>query len=186
MLLDAAQLPTISTERLRLRWLTSADVPALLEVFGDHEVCRYWSRPPLRSAMEAALLQQEIVQYFVERSLFQWGIAEQGSDRVIGTCTLAAISAEHQRAEVGFALARHAWGVGYMREALRALLDFAFNTLELKRLEADVDPRNTRSIALLEGAGFRREGYLRERYHIAGEVQDALFYGLLRHEYQSK
>jgi ribosomal-protein-alanine N-acetyltransferase len=186
MLLDAAQLPTISTERLRLRWLTTADVPALFEIFGDAEVCRYWSRPPLRSTMEAALLQQEIVQYFVERSLFQWGIAEQTADRVIGTCTLAALSQEHHRAEVGFALARHAWGVGYMREVLPALLNFAFDTLDLRRLEADVDPRNTRSIALLEGVGFRREGYLRERYYIAGEVQDALLYGLLRHEYERR
>ncbi|MGZ5443472.1 MAG: GNAT family N-acetyltransferase [Thermoanaerobaculia bacterium] len=57
---------------------------------------------------------------------------------------------------------------------------FAFQTLGLHRLEADVDPRNTASIRCLERLGFRREGYARERYHLGGEVQDAVLYGLLR------
>jgi RimJ/RimL family protein N-acetyltransferase len=115
--------------------------------------------------------------------LFQWGITELTADHVIGTCTLANLSTEHRRAEVGFALAQSAWGHGYISEALTALLTFAFETLHLHRIEADVDPRNHRSIAVLERAGFRREGYLRERYHLGGEVQDALFYGLLRSEF---
>lgn len=71
-----------------------------------------------------------------------------------------------------------------MKEALPALIGFAFDTLDLHRLEADVDPRNLRSIRLLEGTGFRREGYLRERYHLNGEIQDALLYGLLRPEFE--
>jgi RimJ/RimL family protein N-acetyltransferase len=167
-----------------LRWLTPGDVPALFEIFGDPLVCRYWSRPPLRSLAEADDLRREITSCFEERSLFQWGIAGVVDDRVIGTCTLSSLSTLHRRAEVGFALARAAWGKGYMAEALASLVGFAFETLELHRLEADVDPRNLRSIGLLEGAGFRREGFLRERYHLNGEIQDALFYGLLRREYR--
>jgi len=163
--------------------LTPVDVPALFEIFGDPLVCRYWSRPPLRGLAEAADLLGEITRCFAERSLFQWGVADVFDDRVIGTCTLSSLSARHRRAEVGFALARAAWGKGYMAEALTALIGFAFETLGLHRLEADVDPRNLPSIRLLEGAGFRREGFLRERYHLNGEIQDALFYGLLRREY---
>lgn len=185
MLLDAVQLPTIATDRLNLRWLTVADVPALFEIFGDPAVCRYWSRPPFSSLAEAAAYHREIVELFESRTLFQWGIAEAGTDHVIGTCTLANLSVAHRRAEIGFALARNAWGRGYMAESITALLTFAFQTLNLHRIEADVDPRNHRSIAVLERAGFVREGYLRERYHMAGEVQDALFYGLLRTEFVS-
>jgi [ribosomal protein S5]-alanine N-acetyltransferase len=180
---DADRLPTLDTARLRLRWLTPDDAPALLAVFGDPVVCRYWSRPPLAALAAAAELQQEIAQLFAERSLFQWGIAERETDAVVGTCTLAALSAEHRRAEVGFALARAAWGRGYAAEALAALLAFAFERLALHRVEADVDPRNARSIRALERAGFVREGCLRERYLIAGEAQDAVMYGLLRREW---
>lgn len=184
MLSSSTHLPTIPTSRLRLRWLNAADVSALFEIFGDALVCRYWSRPPLRKLAEAANLLDEIQRYFKERSLFQWGIADIDNDRVIGTCTLASLSPRHRRAEVGFALARAEWGKGYMTEALPALIGFAFDRLDLHRLEADVDPRNLRSIRLLEGTGFRREGYLRERYHLNGEIQDALFYGLLRPEFE--
>src|SRR5690606_2734263 len=115
-------LPTIPTERLELRWLTSNDVPALAVVFGDPEVCRFWSRPALPDLAAAEALRDEIERGFFARSLFQWGIAERVTDTVVGTCTLAALSAEHQRAEVGFALARTAWGRGYIAESLPALL----------------------------------------------------------------
>jgi RimJ/RimL family protein N-acetyltransferase len=70
-----------------------------------------------------------------------------------------------------------------MQEALGALLNFAFDSLNLHRLEADVDPGNLSSVKTLERLGFRREGYLRERWHVGGEIQDALFYGLLRREW---
>jgi RimJ/RimL family protein N-acetyltransferase len=183
---DAEHLPTLPTARLRLRAITPSDVPALLAIFGDAEVCRYWSRPPLPDAAAAVALHAEIAQSFAERTLFQWGIAERESDVVVGTCTLAALSPEHRRAELGFALARAAWGRGYVAEALPALLAFAFGTLGLHRLEADADPRNAGSIRALERLGFVREGHQRERYHLMDEWQDAVLYGLLRREWEER
>ncbi len=186
MLPGADCLPTIPTARLRLRWLIPDDVPALATVFGDPEVCRYWSRPALPGLAAAEALHDEILGGFAARSLFQWGIADRETDAVVGTCTLAALSTEHRRAEVGFALARDAWGRGYIAEALAALLGFAFESLGLHRMEADVDPRNARSIRALERVGFEREGYLRERYHLNGELQDAVLYGLLRRDWAAR
>lgn len=183
MLPGADRLPTIKTERLCLRWLTAGDIPALGVIFGDQEVCRFTSRPALQGHAAAALLHDEIRRLFAERSLFQWGIAERENDNVVGTYTLAALSQEHRRAEVGFALARAKWGHGYIAEALPAMLAFAFETLDLHRLEADADPRNHRSIRALEREGFEREGYLRERYLVNGELQDAVLYGLLRRDW---
>lgn len=177
-------LPTLVTERLALRWLTPADAPALLAVFGDPEVCRYWSRPPLRDLAAAEALQREIADLFAARALFQWGVAERETGSVVGTATLASLSPEHGRAEVGYALARRVWGRGYAVEALAALVAFAFDTLGLRRLEADVEPRNVRSVRVLERLQFRREGLQRERYVMAGEVQDAALYGLLRSEWR--
>lgn len=183
MLADATQLPTIDTPRLRIRAITAADVPALFAIFGDAEVCRYWSHAPLESLAAAARLQEDIARQFAARTLFQWGIEERGGGAMVGTCTLASLSPEHRRAEVGYALARRAWGRGYLDEALTALLAFGFGTLRLHRVEADVDPRNARSIRTLVRQGFRREGLLRERYLVSGEVQDAELYGLLAREW---
>jgi [ribosomal protein S5]-alanine N-acetyltransferase len=155
---DATTLPTLLTERLALRWLTPADVPALHEVFSDADVTRYWSSPPLANRAAADALLAEIHELFESRALFQWGIARRSDDSVVGTCTLAALTPAHGRAELGFALARRHWGNGYIAEALPALLEFAFEKLGLRRLEADVDPRNHASIRALEQLGFQREG----------------------------
>jgi RimJ/RimL family protein N-acetyltransferase len=117
--------------------------------------------------------------------LLQWGVSTQDEDRVVGTCTLAHLDLGQGRAEVGFALHPAHWGRGLMRAALRTLIGHAFATLGLRRLEADVDPRKLRSLHALEALGFRREGLLRERWLVEGEIQDSVLLGLLRSEWQS-
>jgi len=186
LLPDAIALPTLPTPRLRLRALVPADAPALHAIFSDLAVVRYWSAPPLTDLAEAAALQAEIDALFQARTLLQWGIVRADEDRVLGTCTLAEIDLHHQRAAIGFALGRASWGQGFAREAVQALVDFAFLELDLHRLAADADPRNHRSLALLESLGFVREGHQRESYFVSDEWQDAVLFGLLRREWQAR
>lgn len=187
MLPGAIALPTLTTPRLRLRALVPADAPALYEIFADVEVVRYWSAPPLADLAEAAAMQAHIEALFHARSLFQWGIVRaEAADRVLGTCTLADIDLKHQRAAIGFALGRASWGQGFAREAVQALVDFAFTELELHRLAADADPRNQRSLHLMETLGFQREGFQRECYYVMDEWQDAVLLGLLRSEWSTR
>lgn len=181
-MLGSDRLPTIPTPRLELRWLEAPDVPSLFEIFGDAETVRYWSRPPFADLDEARAFLGEIHAHFAAGDLYQWGVARREDDRVIGTCTLFAISLPHRRAELGFAVERSQWGKGYASEATHAVVSYAFEVMGLHRLEADVDPRNAASIRTLERLGFVREGYARERYHLNGEIQDAVLYGLLRSE----
>lgn len=185
MTLPLERLPTIAARRVRLRWMTRSDVEALYRIFSDERVTRYWSSPPLADRQAAEDLLDEIRTLFREGTLYQWGVALRGVDLVIGTCTLADLDIENGRAEIGFALAGDRWGKGLMSEAVRALIEHAFGPLGLRRLEADVDPRNAASIRLLERMGFRREGYLRERWNVGGELQDSVFYGLLAREWRA-
>lgn len=179
------RLPTIGAERVELRWLDEDDVPALFEIFGDPEVTRYGSRIYTAEA-EMRELVAEIHASFLDGSLFQWGMCLRGDPRVIGHATLAYLDWANGRAELGYSQARAHWGHGYVNEALTALLDWSFGELGLRRIEADVDPRNAASIRTLERLGFQREGYLRERWNVGGEVQDALFYGLLGREWRQR
>jgi len=176
-------LPTLSASRLDLRWLTREDAPALLAIFGDDDVMEFWSSPPLADMLAATALMDEIHRFFAARELFQWGICPRQTNQVIGTCTLLNIDLTHRRAELGIALARSAWGCGYATEALELLIGFAFQTLGLHRLEADIDPENERSLRLFESQGFVREGHLRERWHHLGELRDTILLGLLRREW---
>jgi len=185
-LIGGDRLPTLGADRVALRWLTEADIPALFAVFGDPAVMRYWSSPPLTDETAAAELLGEIHELFARGTLHQWGVGLTVSDEIIGTCTLMSWQAESRRAELGFALGRAHWGHGYMTEALTTLLNYAFGELNLNRLEADVDPRNRGSQRLLEGLGFLPEGLLRERWILAGEVQDSKLYGLLARQWENR
>jgi RimJ/RimL family protein N-acetyltransferase len=182
-MIDAEQLPSLNGSRLHLRWIERRDAPALFDIFSNREVMRYWSSPAWTEPSQAGVFIEDVHRLFREKSLFQWGVARQEDDLVIGTCTLADIDPQNRRAEIGFALHRDSWGRGYMEEALRVLLRFSFSEMELHRIEADVDPRNEASIKLLERLGFHREGYLRERWLVNGEINDTVFFGLLRREW---
>jgi [ribosomal protein S5]-alanine N-acetyltransferase len=177
------RLPTLDAARVRLRWLEDGDAPALFDILADPEVVRYGSRPPFTELEQARALVAEIHDCFRKGTLFEWGLCLRDDPRVIGTATLAHLDFSNGRAEIGYAQVRASWGNGYVREALGALLDWAFGELGLRRIEADVDPRNAASIRTLEKLGFVREGYLRERWNVGHEVQDALFYGLLAREW---
>jgi RimJ/RimL family protein N-acetyltransferase len=179
-------LPVITTPRVVLRWISEDDIDGLFEIFSDPQVMRYWSSGPLANREAAAKMQREIAQGNLSNTMLKWGLALRESNSVIGTTTLFNLNLDNGRAEIGYAMGRAYWGKGYMNEALQALVVHAFEVMNLRRLEADVDPRNAASIRTLERLGFQREGFLRERWHVEGEIQDALFYGLLRREWQQR
>ena len=78
--------------------------------------------------------------------------------KVIGTCGLISVSAEHCRGELAFAMAKEHWGGGLMAEALRATLAFGFGALELNRIWAKVDPDNMKTTLVLRRVSWQFEG----------------------------
>ncbi len=176
-------LPRLSAPRVVLRWLTDDDSADLFTIYSDVRVTRYWSRPPMCSAEEARQLVREIHELQQLGRLLEWGVARQDNDRIIGTCTLAQLDPQNRRAEIGYALGSAHWNQGLMSEAVATLLDYAFGTLALHRIEADTDPRNSASLRLLEKLGFQKEGYFRERWIVGDEIQDAVMFGLLAPEW---
>jgi ribosomal-protein-alanine N-acetyltransferase len=176
-------LPTLRAGNVVLRALTLPDFEDLFQVFSDPEVMRYRDGVLMRSLSDASAYIAGVQRGFEIRQLFEWGVTTATDDRVIGTCTLFRLDDRHRRAEIGFALGRAFWGQGLGSSAVARLVTFAFEELDLLRLEADADPRNARSLRLLERLGFKREGLLRARYLADGEVQDAVALGLLRREW---
>ena len=166
-----------------MRTLSASDAADLFSVFSDPEVMKYRDGVLMTSVADASAYLSQVDHGFLARDLFEWGISLQATGAIIGTCTILNLNTVHHRAEIGFALAKPYWGQGLATESIGALISFAFVELNLHRLEADVDPRNIRSLGLLERLGFQREGYLRERYLVSGGVQDAIMLGLLRSEW---
>ena len=183
LLPDLATLPVLESERLTLRPIHEDDLPDLYAVFADPDVMRYWSTPPMRDMDEARAYLAGIERNFAERTGFKWAITRRGGDRLIGTTSLFRLDGPHNTGEIGYALGSAHWGNGYAAEAVHRTCQFGFEQLGLRRIEADVDPRNAPSLKVLERLGFTREGYLRERWVVAGETQDSVLLGLLLRDF---
>jgi len=182
--MDWTHLPTIDTSRLTLRGIIAEDVDDFFTIYSNPEVMRYWSTPPLPNRDAAAEQVAEMQTLFERREMLKWGIALRTDNKLIGSVTLYHPDFTHRRVELGYALGRDYWAKGYMQETLSAVLAFAFDALAMHRIEADVDPRNAASVRALERMGFQREGYLRERWQVNGEIQDAYFYGLIKPDWE--
>jgi RimJ/RimL family protein N-acetyltransferase len=185
-MIEGGALPTLDAPRVRLRWLTDRDVDALFAIFSDEVMMRYWSTPPMKDRGEAAELLARIRRMFADKTGFQWGVERKGDGELLGTCTLFNIHRANMRAELGYCLRSAHWRQGYMSEALATLIGHAFGVLGLRRLEADVDPKNANSLRILERMGFQREGLLRERWDVGGDIQDSVFLGLLAREWRGR
>ncbi len=181
-----ARFPVLATARLELRALAHEDVAQLFDVFSDPEVMRYWSTVPMRSASEAEAMVAVSRDQFAAGTGIRWAVCRRDDARVMGTLSLFHFDEQNDRAEIGYALGRAFWNRGFMHEALAALAAFAFGAMDLRRLEADTDPRNAASIRALARLGFEREGLLRERWLVAGEVSDSLLFGLLRRDWAAR
>jgi RimJ/RimL family protein N-acetyltransferase len=185
-MIHPARFPLLATPRLEMRAGVQSDAAQLFEIFRDPEVMRYWSTPPMQSVADAEAMVARNQRFIAEGSGFGWVICRRDDARVIGTLSLFHFQEQNSHAEVGYALGRAYWGQGYMHEALTALVEFAFGEMDLRRLEADTDPRNAHSIRALEKLGFEREGLLRERWVVAGEISDSALLGLLRRDWNAR
>lgn len=176
----------LRASRTLLRPLTETDAQALLDIYSDPRVMTYWSSKPWTSIDQAHALIASDRKAMATGDYIRLGVERCTDAALLGNCTLFKLDAQSRRAETGYVLARHAWGQGYMHEAMTALLDFGFAALDLNRVEADIDPRNAPSARMLESLGFRREGYLRERWIVDGVVSDTALYGVLKREWRSR
>jgi ribosomal-protein-alanine N-acetyltransferase len=116
-------------------------------------------------------------------SAIAWLIFESGRDRLVGGITLGNIRyGVSQSAQIGYWTGERHAGKGYMQDAVATLLDHAFGTMRLHRVEAACIPGNARSIRVLEKAGFEREGLLRSYLRINGIWQDHYIYARIAGE----
>ncbi len=171
----------IETARLRLRRFTAADLPAFLAYRNDPEVARYqgWE---IISADEADsfLRKQNATEPGTPGSWFQIAMEEKASGTVIGDCGLHVREDDARQGEIGFTLSRAHQGRGLAREAVTAVLDYAFGTLGA----APDDGRAERGRRGAAGADrMRRERHFIQNIWCKGAWGDEFQYAVLREEW---
>lgn len=145
----------IKTERLLLRKLKHTDWEAISYLRSDTDVNKFVKRPPAETQEKAMAFIDKISNAIDTNTSLYWVITEQGKDQMLGSISLWNFSDDRKTAEVGYDLNPIAQGKGIMDEALKNIIRFGFNRLNLDNIEAYTQKNNTASINLLERNGFK-------------------------------
>ena len=175
----------LETPRLRLRPMTPGDAASLHSCYGDAEAMQYWDFSVSRDlAHTTARLADSLAAD--PRWHRGWGVVLKDSEQFIGYVNYHERDPWHRRLAVGYILARPYWRCGFMTEAMQAFLAYCFDGLETHRVEAAIEPSNTRSLGLAERLGFQREGVLRDRLSVAGSYRSMIVFSLLDEEWRKR
>lgn len=172
----------IETERLIMREHISEDANAILEIFGDIEVMRFFGMKPILSLNAA----KKMIDYFKKNSeengLNRWAIVLKDDHAVVGSIFYTNIEKPYFRAEIGYLLGRDHWGKGIMTEALKKIIHYGFEQMNLNKIQALISLDNKRSIDLVERLGFSKEGILKEHNfnYVNNKFDDIYAYALIK------
>ena len=182
-LVNFTTFPVLVTERLILRDLRQSDAADVLVFRGDPIVQKY-DDPVIHSEAEALAFIDELHAEYHNQEGISWAVSLKKQDVVIGAFGLHHWNQYHRQAEAGYGLAGAYWGRGMGYEALRAIVQFGFDQMDLNRIYARTIADNHRSVKLLERLGFQHEGTQRKHsWEDDGTFHDSAIYGMLAQEF---
>jgi RimJ/RimL family protein N-acetyltransferase len=175
------------TKRLRIRRFHPRDIDALSAYRSDPEVARFqgWESCT-RGEAKQFIGSIAGVNPGAQGQWFQFAFALRESDELIGDCGLRCTQRDPQHAELGFTLSRPWQLRGFAREAISAVVTYAFQTLRLHRIYAITDERNDPAQKLLRALSFQLEQRFRERTWFKGAWATELAYAVLGEEWRGR
>lgn len=173
----------IVTERLVLRRFREDDEEEVYRNFGsDEKVRKYISFAPWSTMTGTEeFIQMHMSQYETNPDFYGWAITLDGE--VIGSISLFDIDHDSESCELGYCIGSGWWGNGYVTEAARAVIGYAFVRLFAHRVFASLHPDNIGSQRVLEKAGMRFEGIMRDAQRNSdGTFSDLRLYAILSND----
>jgi len=169
-------------ERVTLRAIEREDIPRFLRWLNDPEVTRYLTiSMPLSREEEERWFEQQLG----DRNRKVLAIETESGEH-IGNISLEDIDWKNRRATLGIVIGeKERWGQGYGTDAIRTLLRFAFEELNLNRVQLDVFDFNERARRCYRRCGFREEGILRQAHYAEGRYHDVVRMAILRSDWES-
>jgi RimJ/RimL family protein N-acetyltransferase len=176
-------LPVMTGSTFTLRELRKEDAPSLLAMLTTEEVSRFISPPP--TTVEG--FERFIIWAQRERMAGHYccfAIVPHGMDTAVGLFQIRSLEPGFDSAEWGFAMGSAFWGSGIFVEGARLMLDFAFDTIGVQRLEARAAVANGRGNGALRKIGAVQEGLLRRSFHRHGTYHDQVLWSILASDWQ--
>ena len=179
-----AGLPTLRGEKVVLREMRASDAAPLFALLTTEEVSRFISPPPTTVEGFEAFIAWTHRQR-AAGAYASFAVTLKGYDTAIGLFQVRELEPGFATAEWGFAIGSAFWGTGVFKQSADLVLEFAFETLGVHRLEARAAIRNGRGTAALRKIGAVQEGLLRKSFLRNGEYLDQALYAIVSDDWQS-
>ena len=184
--MSISDFPILETKRLTLRVPKLSDAADVLIFRGDPIVQKY-DDPAIHSIEESEAFIKELLDEYRTQEGISWAVALKDQGTVIGCFGLHHWDQYHRRAEAGYGHAHAYWGQGFGSEALKAIVGYGFEKMNLNRIYARTIADNYESVRLLERNGFQREGTQRKHsWEDDGTFHDSAIYGMLVNEFKGE
>ncbi len=173
------QFQNLESDRLLLRQITPEDVKEVFELRSNAETMKYIPRP-LTTNIEEAMEHIKMIQEKLEKNEgINWAITLKGHTKLIGIIGHYRMKWEHFRSEIGYMILPQFHGKGIATEAIKLMVDYGFNQMNMHSLEGIIDPANTASARVLEKNGFVKEAHFKENEFYDGKFLDSVVYSLI-------
>lgn len=178
-----SRIPTIQTERLTLREMKRSDAKDMYEYSSNPKTCAYL----LWDVHKSEEFTKDFIDYVISKyksaEYTDWALVYRDTGKMIGTAGFTKVDEENRVAEIGYVLNPTYWGRGIATEAAAAVIKFAFETLNMHRVEAKFMFGNDASLAVMKKLGMKFEGYQRDLLYVKGKYRTIGTASILKSEY---
>ncbi|MFJ7662443.1 GNAT family N-acetyltransferase [Lysinibacillus sp. NPDC097162] len=172
----------LNTQRLHLRRMEISDSYSLFKIWSDPDVTKYMNIASFTHEAQAKEMIELLEELAQANEAIRFSMIEKKSNEIIGTCGFNFIDFDTNKAEIGYDIAKAYWGMGFAPEGIKALLNYAFESLKLNKIEAKVEPANVNSIRVLQKLNFTFEDQVRQYENSNESFIDINIYSLLKTE----
>ena len=174
----------LETERLLLRRVSIDDLNEIIELRGNPETMKFIPRPLVKTE-EDALNHFKMIDEKIEKNEgINWAITVKGNPKLIGIIGHYRIQPENHRCEIGYMILPQYNGQGIVTEAIKAVLEYGFEDMNMHSIEAVIDPDNIASERVLQKNGFVKEAHILENEYYDGKFWDTVIYSILKRNFK--
>ncbi|WP_461612404.1 GNAT family N-acetyltransferase [Clostridium sp. Marseille-QA1073] len=180
------EFPVLESENLILKKIESSNIEELYEIYSNEKVFKYCGIIPKKNIKTISNMVTHFERDYNKRDRIKWGVfLKNESDILVGIIEAMDFKPRIDMVTIGYFLSEPYWGEGIASQALRILIKFLFEKVDVNRIQAEVMPENEASKKVLFKNGFIKEGLLRQATLWSGKgIVDLEIYSILKEDYK--
>lgn len=176
----------IETQRLILRKFEFTDANDMLALWvSKPEIQHLYSEPVYTTITQVNELLEKYISSYKNDNYYRWAIVDKADGRCIGQIAYYLVDTKNHFAEIEYCVATEYQNRGYMTEAVKAVVKFGFEEMELHRIQISAKEINTPSKRVIEKCGFIYEGTFRDFFYYDNSYIDRIYFSLLKSDYDN-